>query len=319
MTSLDISNRTAYLGGSDMAAVLGVDRWRTPVDVYLEKIGEAPGFAGNEVTDLGTRFEGEVARIYAERTGVAIHEDPSGVQHPDHPWAVAHVDRFTDDESRIVEIKCSSASGWGDEGTDEIPDHYLPQVHHYLGVTGAQVCDVAALLWGNHGPPTVRIYTVPRDEEMVGILFEAGAKFWHDHVIPRKAPDPTTEADAGKLWREAVKGAAVDVGEDVVETLRRLEDLKQTMKAAKDAESALKLQLKEAFRFATDDGKFASAEEIHYGGAPLCTWKTQTRRTFDAKRFREEHPEIAADFFTESTFRVLRTTAHGKATITPNP
>lgn len=303
MTATTI-DRTTGLGGSDMAAVLGIDRWRSPLDLYLEKVGETPGFEGNEATELGDEFEDKVAILYAKRTGNRVRRDRREHRHPEHPWAMAHVDRQVVGQPRILEIKCSSASGWGEEGTDQIPESMLPQVHHYLGITGAEVCDVAALLWGGYGPPRLQLFEVPRDDEMVALLFAAGDQFWQEHVLARVPPDPRTSQEASTRWRRAVAGACVEASDDVLRAIAALEDVKQREKALKEERDGYELELKRTLQ----DSEAIVDEQ----GKPLITWKAQTSRRFDVTRFKNEHPELALKFQTASSFRVLRTSKRAK-------
>lgn len=295
MTALTI-DRSTGLGGSDMAAVLGLVGSR--LDLYLEKVGEKEPFEGNEATELGNEFEDKVAALYSRRTGLRVRRDRREHRHPQHTWAMAHLDRRIVGEPRLLEIKCSSTSGWGEEGTDQVPEWVLPQVHHYLGVTGADVCDVAALLWGGYGPPRLRIYTVPRDDDMVQILLEEGERFWRDHVVARIPPDPQTSEQANRRWARVTAGRSVIATPSVDRAIVELETVKAEQKRLEKQRDELELAIKSALQDAE-----AIVDER---GVALATWKAQTSRRFDAKRFQEDHPEQAAAYVAESSYRVLR-------------
>lgn len=62
-------DRTKYLGGSDIGAILGFSKYRTALDVSLEKTGRVV----NQVNNLPVRFgsfpEEFVACEYAAQTG----------------------------------------------------------------------------------------------------------------------------------------------------------------------------------------------------------------------------------------------------------
>ena len=290
-------DRSTGLGGSDMAAVLGIVKKRSPLDLYLEKVGEVEPFAGNDATDLGSEFEDKVAELYARRTGRRVRRDRREYRHPHHPWAMAHLDRRIVGVRDILEIKCSSVDGWGDEGTDQVPEPILPQVHHYLGITGADSCDIAALLWGGYGPPKLQVYTVPRDDEMVAILLEEGERFWREHVLARVPPDPKTSEQANRRWSHVVAGKSVTATGEVLRAIDDLEGVKAQQKQLEGRRDELELFIKQ---FLQDGEAIVEAGQVH------ATWKAQTSRRFDVTRFKAEHAELAEEYHSESTYRVLR-------------
>ena len=80
--------------------------------------------------------------------------------HSKYPFMLASLDGFTDD-NRVVEIKTArSGKGWGEPGSNEIPDYYILQVQHYMIVTGFEVTDVPVSIAG--GSP--ELYEVPADK-----------------------------------------------------------------------------------------------------------------------------------------------------------
>jgi predicted phage-related endonuclease len=77
-------------------------------------------------------------------------------------------------------------TGWGEEGTEEIPPDIWAQVQHEMLVTGADRCDVA-VLFGHH---TFRVYPIARNEEFLGPLVPKLEAFWYGNVIARVPPAP---------------------------------------------------------------------------------------------------------------------------------
>ncbi|MGN9168423.1 hypothetical protein DX902_00030 [Paenibacillus jamilae] len=116
----------------DIAAICGISKWRTSMHVYLEKLGEAPEEAKSEAAEWGTRLEPIIAEKFAqEHPEWTILEKKVIYSHPDHPWALANLDRLIICPKRgrgILEIKTASEylkQEW-DEGN--IPDYYYVQV-----------------------------------------------------------------------------------------------------------------------------------------------------------------------------------------------
>ncbi len=285
-------DRHTYIGGSDAPAVLGVSPWKSPLALYLEKIGEAPGIEGTEPMLWGRVLETPIAEEYARRTGRRIRRVNRTLRHTKFAFIAAHIDRDIVGEDRILEVKTArSADGWGEPGTDEVPEHYVAQTQHYLAVTGAEACDVALLVAGSD----FRIYTVPRDEELIGMLIEAEAAFWQ-RIERKDPPTPSTAEDAARLWRKSVARAA-ETTIEVAAAVDQLRALKAQLKALDEEEERLRGLILPAF---TD------AEALAFNGRVIATWKTQATRRLDQKALAAERPEIAAEFTRTSESRVLR-------------
>src|SRR5574343_86716 len=187
-----LATRRKGLGGSDMAAVLGLDPYRGPFDVWAEKTGRAQPMASNRFTRWGNILEGVIASEYAERNGVALIGS-STVMHPRRPWQVGTPDRLVyerpDVPDRGLEIKARGlrqAWKWGteSEGAAGVPDEVACQCDWYLSLTELPRWDVAVLLDGND----YREYKLERDGDIEGAMRDAGERFWRDHVLADKPP-----------------------------------------------------------------------------------------------------------------------------------
>lgn len=184
-----LAQRRQGIGSSDAAAVCGLDTWRTPLEVYLDKVEPREG-DDSIARELGRIAEDAVARIYGRITGLLVTPPNEKIAtHPIHQWMLASLDRMARTglalDYRIVEVKTvwGDTSQWGEPGTDEIPDTYLIQVQHQMGVTGLEVADVAALMRGQ----SLNIYTVKRDQKFINRLIAIEEDFW-DRVQRREPP-----------------------------------------------------------------------------------------------------------------------------------
>lgn len=178
-----LAERRNSIGASEAAAVLGVCRYRAPIDVWQHKLGLAPDTLENEAMRWGTLLEPLIASEYTHRTGREVTAAQEFVRHPDHPWMTATLDGIAGD--RLLEIKTASAWAreWGDEDTDQIPDNYMVQVHHQMACTGHARADVAVLIGGQR----LRVYEVERNDDLIGAMLEREREFW-DHVRSRTPP-----------------------------------------------------------------------------------------------------------------------------------
>ncbi|HPA53218.1 MAG TPA: YqaJ viral recombinase family protein [Thermoanaerobaculia bacterium] len=196
-----LEERKTGLGGSDAAAVLGLNPWASPLSVYLEKLGLAEPKEESRPMRLGKRMEPVILEEYLRETGGRASLNARVYRHPEFPEILGTPDAFREDEPVGVELKWigdRSASQWGESGTDDIPDYYYTQVAVYMAVTNREAWDLAAIIGGRD----LRIYRIERnlalEEELLGRL----RAFWRDHVLAQVPPEVDGSADA-RRWIDA--------------------------------------------------------------------------------------------------------------------
>ncbi len=270
--------RKMGIGGSDVAPLLGLSKWRTPLDIYISKIGK-PDETDNASMEWGRRLEPVIRQKYAEAVGMEVTVPSFMFQHPEHKFMIADVDGIRAD-GRIVEIKTARTQmGWGEEGTDEIPDYYKTQVQHYMTVLGAKSCDVAVLI----GASDFRIYTVESDPELESLLIEAEADFWHKHVEPKLPPPPMTLKEMQVAFPVSRK-AAVECSSEIFNHVEALALIQDKMKELKEQEDAHK---------AVIQGAMGEADTLSHLGQVICTWKSSKPvARFDSAALKAAMPDI---------------------------
>ena len=289
LTAEQLEERRRGIGGSDAGAVLGLNPYRTPVAVWLEKTGRAEpeDLSDNEAVYWGNRLEDVVAEEFSRRTGLKVRRCNRTLTHPDLPFVIAHIDRqILSDGKRgpgVLEVKTAgqyAASKWGPSGTDQVPDEYLVQTAHYLAVTGYAYARLAVLIGGRD----LRIYEIPRDEELIDLVHGQEERIWHGDVEADVPPPPVTVGDIETLY-------AVDDGEtllasaEIEDAARTLAEIKAQIKSLEEHASSLEERIKAAMR---DYSVLVDAE-----GNPLVTWKkSKDSQRLDTKRLKEEQPEI---------------------------
>ncbi len=307
-----LAERRKGIGGSDIGAILGLSPHRTPMDVFLDKRGETQPNGNEQAMYWGTVLEDVVAHEYQKRTDRKVQRVNKILAHPEHDFMLANIDRaiivpeiagnvrwkdgrLTTD--RILECKTANgfaADQWGEIGSDNVPDAYLLQCQWYMGITRADVADLAVLIGGSD----YRIYSITRDDGLIGDMIEAAAEFWK-RVQEGVSPDPQSVADAARKWPRHIAGKSLIVDVTVAEACAELKTIGQQKKQLEDREDELKTQVMSAF---------GDAEEINYMGKKLATWKNQTANRVDTTRLKKEMPDIAAQFTTSSESRVFRLT-----------
>lgn len=286
-----IAGRKTGIGGSDVAAILGLSKWRTKLDIYLDKIGESPEQLDNSAMQFGRILEPVLLDHYFNLTGFKRTSFPSIIRHPLHDWMIGSLDGLTQC-GRVVEIKTArTADGWGQEGTDEIPNYYTTQVQHYLAVSGREVADVAVLIGGSD----FRIYTVEADLALQDAIIELEQEFWQ-RVIDRRPPDPVSAADVMKIYPKSLE-SSIEATPSMLSKIASLAALNEQIKNAEKQADKLKTELQ--IIIGENSG-------ITMDGKPLCTWKTHDASRFDQTAFKESHPELFEEFKKLSSTRVFR-------------
>lgn len=199
LTTAQQARRVGTLGASEVPAVLGLDKYRTAGDVWLEKRGLVEPFAGNRFTEWGNRLELVIAEWAAERLADSlIRLDPAElpIVHPSESWASCTPDFFLARRSDgLLQIKNTSvymAHEWGEDETDKAPPRVIAQVSWEMWVTGKREAWVAPLIGGNDP----RVIRIPHDEELVEMMVARCKRFWIDNVTAGESPEP----DASPAW-----------------------------------------------------------------------------------------------------------------------
>lgn len=171
--------RRQGLGGSDAATACGLNPYKQPFELYLEKIGgESKDELPSQAAYFGSLLEDLIAQEYAKRSGYKVRRVNQILKSRRWTWMQANLDRLVVKKNRGLECKASGLifnnNTWGEPGTDEVPEYHLLQCQHYMAVTGLEVFDLAVLLGGNR----FAIYTIPRDKELIEFLIDAEHAFW---------------------------------------------------------------------------------------------------------------------------------------------
>jgi putative phage-type endonuclease len=241
LTTEQQRRRLKGIGASDVAAILGLDKYRTPYQVWMEKTGRIAPFAGNEATKMGNLLEPVIAQLYQERNpGVELR--PCETIVGDEEWMLATPDRvaMVRDEALpqewLVEIKSRSSytiSEFGEEGTDECPPDVLCQVMWQMKVTGLGSADVALLVDGR----TFRQFRVDYDADLAKQMYTTLREWWYRHVVDGLEPEPTPSERIEQLkerFAVAANKEKVPATPMIEESLQRLANVKHLQEVLDD-------------------------------------------------------------------------------------
>lgn len=280
-----LEERRRGIGGSDVAAIMGLSPWKTAYQVYQEKRKEVATWEGNEATDWGKRMEPAIRQWYSDQTGRCVRLPEKIMFHERYPFMLASLDGFTDDP-RGVEIKTArSAKGWGEPGTNEIPDYYILQVQHYMVVTAFPVFDVPVSIGGS----SPVLYEVPADKELQEMIIDACAEFWK-RVVDGNPPDPVSYADAIQRYGRSAAQGTVIASEEALAYVDSLRVVRGKIIGLEVEEEEIRGKL---IITLGDNGDTL----IDADGSPLLTYKLANgRKMLDAKALEKEMPEVYAKY-----------------------
>ncbi len=273
LTAEQISMRTESIGSSDASAIVGLNPWRTPVDVWLEKTGRAASFKGNEATEAGDLLEDAVINRALQKIKAVSHERAPELMYADGlPFISARLDCtavLPEGDRTIVEGKTSGITkmldmdAWGEEWSDAVPDYYKIQVQHQLFVAGPdyQFAILSALI----PPRGFVMFCLPRQQDVIDALVERHIEFW-ECVRTDTPPEGEASIEVAKRLRR-LDGKETNLDWTLVASLERA---KSDLKAAKDQEE----KSQAALLLALGDAEIGKYE----GG--IVTYKESTRKSY---------------------------------------
>lgn len=188
--------RTTGIGGSDAAACLDVNPYKTARELFYEKTGVKPviekEFSNWIACDYGHALEELVARVFSHQTGLEVFEVKKMYQHPLYPFMQANVDRFVkmpDGSVAILECKTCTYNAKDKWENGAIPLNYEIQVRQYMAVMNISTAYIACLWDNNENGFTYR--KIERNLEFEKNLINKEAEFWE--CVKNNTPPAFTE------------------------------------------------------------------------------------------------------------------------------
>jgi putative phage-type endonuclease len=296
-----LEDRKTAITGTDVAAILGLSRFSSPIQVYLDKKGLSET-TENEAMRWGRRLERPILEAYADTQGVGItFADPYTLRRvPGFTLLGASLDAIREDGAPVDAKNTRMRTGdWGESGTDIIPVYYATQLTVQMMVTDAPFADLAVLFSGQEFA-TFRLY---RDLENEAIIRERVAVWWERHIVQDVPPDPDGSESssrylAGRYSRAS--GLVKAATPEVMELAQRRNELDASIKSLeaqkKEAENRIRAYMGEAMAI-----------------PGLCTWKNNKDSEvtdWEALAKACNRPDLIPQFTTTKPgARVLRFTA----------
>lgn len=316
LRTVTTTDRRRFIGGSDAAVILGVSPWKTPLQLYEQKIAEerAPEIE-TPVLRRGKRWEPIAREMLVDALQDMGHDVE--VLHfgqryvdPTHDYFASEIDveLRLDGEHVNGELKTVhpfKAHEWGEEGSEEVPIHYAAQSMWGLGITSRQTCIVGALFGADQLVP----FKVLRDDETIAAMREKSERFWTENVLARVPPPPSNMADIMALFAKT-NGKPVELDDAVLGTLQQLRQVRERIKAFEEEEERLAFAICEHV-CGQWGGPVSNAPDVDdavlmHDGKTVATWKKQRGTHLDQQALKAAHPDIIEKFTREHWFRALR-------------
>lgn len=288
----------AYVGGGNVAGILGLSPYRTPLHEYLAILGEADPPTPDQLKFFARRksLEPFAAQVFEQESGLRIVRANERYIDQAHPFIRAEIDFEVEGATGVENVETKSVhplavKDWGDADSDEFPSYVAAQCMHGLSVTNRAVCHVNALI----GFDDARRYRVERDEEVIARIRGEEVAFW-DRVLTRNAPPPVDSEDLRRMFARD-SGRVLDADDETAARIAQIKELKAQAKAIENEIEAASELVKLTMR---------DASIVTYAGTTLLTWKAQIANRFDQKEFGQAHPALFEQFKRASEFRVFR-------------
>ncbi|HZN48465.1 MAG TPA: YqaJ viral recombinase family protein [Ramlibacter sp.] len=298
MDSTMLAERRRRIGSSDVAAVLGKNRFKAPIDVWRRIVlGEEDPIDEDGPAHWGNVLEPVIRAEFLRRqveagTAPEFLIEPGRTFFGRHEWEVAHLDaELPGDPRGIGEIKTDAdypkdeGYRWGRPETDEVPEDYLIQVQWQLMVAAESdpTFGYARVLLLQRGCLFCE-YVIHPHLELQGILREQMSRFWRDHVLTQHPPTPRDSEEARRLFHESAQTSVI-LSADAMTALDDLRVLKERAEALEleieRRKYAIQLELRES-----ESGLDPKTQRI------AVRWKTQEQRRLDTALVKAQHPQL---------------------------
>lgn len=288
-----LAERQKGIGGTDISAIIGVNKFKTPFDVWEDKTGRAPKFEGNKHTKRGQYMEDAVANYFEDVSGhrvIRASETDEMLIHNKYPFLLGSPDRryFAASGGKGV-LECKTTMQSFDENIESIPQAWFVQLQWYLGLTGYKQGTIA---WAELGYNSdFKSLEIEFNPDFFDYMVAQGVCFWNNYIMTDTPPPAVNSEDVEKMFKSHTDGKFITATPEFYQVY---EELKEHMLLKKAVEADIE-RCQEAIKMAMGD-----AEGAKYGDQVLATWKTSKGSVkFDDKALKEADPDTWAKFTKE--------------------
>lgn len=286
--------RKRGIGGSDAAAAVGLNPFKSQLELWLEKTGRDALLSKPDPNDTlepvywGSLLEPIVAAAYTQHTGHRVRRVNAILQHPAHPFMLANLDREVVGVPGVQILECKTAGEFGvRHWKSGVPEYVQLQVQHQLAVAGKPAADVAVLMCGQ----ALEVHRIERDDALIAQLIELEARFWH--YVETDSPPPGDGSESADRALRCLyprdTGATVDFSDDrqLSTTFADLVAVRGQIESLEAAEAKLKQGIQHAM---------GDASRALFETGEVTFKRSKDSASTDVDRLLADHPHLADQY-----------------------
>lgn len=289
-----LSWRNKGIGGSDVAAVCGISKYKSPVELWMEKTGQIEPKKSSEAAYWGTILEPIVRNEFSLRSNLKVQIVKSMFQHSKYSFMIANLDGLIIDPEYgkcIFEAKTAS-SFKQNQWEDNIPEEYMLQIQHYMAVTGLNKTFIAVLIGGNE----FKYKLIKSDNEIINMIIKLENDFWN-HVISNTPPEiDGSEASKGllnRLYPSSNSKSHITLSNESTKLITQYEISKERESESKQMKNEAINKLK----------SMLGNSECGIINDRKVLWKSFNTEKLNTKKLKQEQPEIYNKYITKTSLR----------------
>lgn len=287
--------RKKGIGGSDVSVICGINKYKSALELWMEKTGQVEATEAGEAAYWGNLMEPLVRDEFSKRTGLNVKTEKFIFQNPYHPFMFANLDGIVYDPTTkcryIFEAKTANIFASEDWDMD-IPEAYQLQVQHYMAVTGYLGAYIAVLIGGNK----FKYYFLERDDDLINLIIKMEHQFWNC-VINNKPPKiDGSKASTCLLNKLYPKGESKDIcilPNEALEFINRFEEFSEKAEEATLAKEEAMNKLKEML----GNNQYGAIDNR------VISWTNVKSERFDSKALKVADPDTYNKYINSSSYR----------------
>ena len=288
-------DRTKGIGGSDIPVLLGLSKWKTPVALYLEKIGKIKEDERlkqdnvNNLLNMGKILESYVIEQFEQNTGEKITRQQERIIHPKYDFLWGTIDGMCN--NLVFEVKTTSTlvRAW-QEG---IPPYVKAQIAYYSYLTNSNGAKIVVLF---RDTGEIKTYNYERNIKNEEEIIKYALDFW-DGVCKRIPPMPFNYSDVQLLFKEVIEDEKVVASDEDINIISKMMSLKNEIKERENQFESLKANI------CIKIGNAVAIEDSL--GECLVTWKERNINKLSTDILKKTYPHIYNECLLKTTTRMF--------------
>ncbi len=286
--------RKKGIGGSDVSIICGINKYKSTLELWMEKTGKKEQEEAGESAYWGNIMEPIIREEFSKRSGLKVDTINSILRHNDYDFMLANVDGVVTDVDNtkcIFEAKTASAYK-KEQWENSIPEEYMLQIQHYMSVTGYKKTYISALIGGN----SFVYKCIERDDELIDMIITLEKQFWY--CVINDTPPSIDGSEActnlmSKLYPTADPNKTITLSTDADILINQYNEAKYQ----EEIYSSLKDEAINKLKNMLGDNEIGLTQNN------IISWKNILTERLDSKRLRLELPEIYSSYLSSSSSR----------------